>query len=767
MKELIEKYQPITSFYPTHKAQQWHYRIHPYFTKQPGNVVGEYISHYTRKGEVVLDPFCGSGVTAIEALRLNRKCIAVDLSPLAAFVTKQTCIAPVDIDEFQGAFNTLKQRVLPLVEKIRKMSEKRIEKFTIKDWYPKNVSLPKNADCEYVHDLFYKPQLIILAHILSNIEKEKSKKYRDLLKLVFSGILHRASKTYFKDRKDAGGGNSGIFTKYRYWVPKRPDIRDPWDLFEIRFNIVRNAKQRWNEILNRRRIGKDLTVKTASATELSRFVEEDSIDYIFTDPPYGAHIAYLDLSIMWHSWLKMRVPRKSFNEEIIEGGDAQHSIDHYKSQLNRSFVEMYKALKMDRWLSLVYFHKDHKLWFAIIEAAKDAGFEYVNTVAQPLSKQTFHKIKNPLKVLGESLIVNFRKSKKFFPVVESEAIPAIKIIYNVAERIIYSRGGATTEEIMRAVVPELFEANLIDKVALTNMHDIFDLLIAEFDHGVDDRWHIKPEKMDRLGNYIPVKERIKYYLISILRREKKIDFDKIVTKILPLLVNGHEPTRHEISRILNEIAFSKDGLNWELKPGEPVIFQQEFVLKNDLDYSTIPDISRHNQIIYRLLLLGWRLRFYPYIGKAELLEVSKHLPDEIAYLEQLPINNADDTQRRRIEQIDCLWFYEGRIPEFAFEVEQSTNFLTALERFYALLELFPAIGTQRRLVIITPRNRKRKLTQELLKSSYAGHPMYLERKLSFLYEEIFESEYNNLVSDPNFSSNSIDRLLSLPETLEE
>jgi len=147
-------------------------------------------------------------------------------------------------------------------------------------------------------------------------------------------------------------------------------------------------------------------------------------------------------------------------------------------------------------------------------------------------------------------------------------------------------------------------------------------------------------------------------------------------------------------------------------------------------------------------------------------EISEKLPKEVAILQGLPINNIDEVQRSRIEQIDCIWFFEGRIPEFAFEVEETTNFLTALERFYSLLERFPSIGTQRRLVIITPRSRKRKLTQELLKSSYAGHPMYMERKISYLYVEDLEAEYPKLVSDSEFSSNSIDRLLSPPETLE-
>src|SRR5205807_8880971 len=65
-----------------------HYGVHPYFTRRPANVVRAYIERYSQEGDVVLDPFGGTGVTAIEAFLLGRKAIQNDLNPFANFIAQ-------------------------------------------------------------------------------------------------------------------------------------------------------------------------------------------------------------------------------------------------------------------------------------------------------------------------------------------------------------------------------------------------------------------------------------------------------------------------------------------------------------------------------------------------------------------------------------------------------------------------------------------------------------------------------------------------------
>lgn len=99
--------QPIT----TTKATAI-YNMHTYWSKKPHDAIRQYIRHYTQPGDIVLDPFCGSGGTALAALMEGRAAIAIDLSPAATFITKNYC-TPMDVDELQRAFEELQAKVKP------------------------------------------------------------------------------------------------------------------------------------------------------------------------------------------------------------------------------------------------------------------------------------------------------------------------------------------------------------------------------------------------------------------------------------------------------------------------------------------------------------------------------------------------------------------------------------------------------------------------------------------------------------------------------
>ena len=748
---------PIDRAFPAQKYQAWHRMIHPYYTKQPSNVVGEYIRHFCPKGGLVVDPFCGSGVTAIEALTNRRRTVCLDLDPLAVFITRQTCLAPVDLNAYWEAYRQVEQEMKPIVDFVRRASPKELDGYKLKEWYPKGVKLPSNADRGYVEDLFTKDNLIVLSYLHSAILGVANQQAQQLLLLAFSATLARASIMYrYTESPTSAGGDSGIFIVYRYWVPPKPTYRQAWDVFKVRARLVANAKKKSNTIFGDFvREGETFNVYCDSAENLLKYVDKGTVDYIYTDPPYGAHIAYLDLGTMWHAWLGLEVTGEMRAKEAIEGGEQKFDEKHYLGVLQKSFEPMFYALKNEAWLSLVFHHKETNLWYSIRDMLRYIGFNYVNTVAQPLAKQTFHKVKNPLRVLGESLIVNFQKATER-KISQPMSLPIANIIKNVAERVIYRDGGATTEEILREVVPELFDNDLFFDAASKNIGDILAILESDFELGEDNLWQIRAER--QVGNFIPTKVRIRYYVIGYLRKAGKANFDSIVTTILPRLVNGHQPTRQDISDVLNEVAISRDGINWELKDPSVLVVQGILPLavaeKVEEYPPEIPASTTHNQHIYRLAILCQKAGFVPYIGKQERNDPMLAGLKPLTYLNV----KAEPVQQKRIEQIDIIWAQTDGTPIWAFEVEEHTSILSALERFVALLATVPELGKSRQLTIVAPKARRRKLQQELTSSSYIGHPLFLENKITYMFYDDLEAGFSKYSRRANLRPEEIHTL---------
>jgi hypothetical protein len=331
------------------------------------------------------------------------------------------------------------------------------------------------------------------------------------------------------------------------------------------------------------------------------------------------------------------------------------------------------------------------------------------------------------------------------------------LIKNVAERVIYRNGGATTEEILREVVPDLFDNDLFFDASSKSLGDILAILESDFELDENNLWQIKAGR--QIGNFIPPRERIKYYVIGYLRKVGKATFDSILTTIFPLLANGHQPARGDVADVLNEVEVSKDGANWELK-SEVVLGMQmglPFVAEKAEAYE-IPAGTTHNQQVYRLAILCQKCGFVPYVGRHER---SDPMLARLTLLTNLDVK-ADPEQLRRIEQIDIIWVREDATPVWAFEVEENTPILSALERFHALLSAAPELGKGRKLTIVAPKARRRKLHQELTSSSYIGHPLYLENKITYIFSEDLERGFSRFTAKASMQLDELYAICDLP-----
>jgi len=110
------------------------------------------------------------------------------------------------------------------------------------------------------------------------------------------------------------------------------------------------------------------SISTQSA---SAFKFPDSIDYVFTDPPFGANINYSEMSFIWESALKCHT---NTTEEAIESKSQCKSLADYQDRLCQCLSSAYISLKPGRWASIEFHSSSNAVWNSVLEALNKAGF---------------------------------------------------------------------------------------------------------------------------------------------------------------------------------------------------------------------------------------------------------------------------------------------------------------------------------------------------------------------------------------------------------
>lgn len=548
-----------------------HFGVHGYFTKQVYSVVQEYIKTFTKPGDLVLDPFGGTGVTLIEALMLGRKAIHIDINPLSKFIVRNL-IQPTDLATLDEAFQRVKRRFEAEAPKDEKEVQRALRKYP----YPKGIVLPENSDVRTIEQLFSPIQLAQLAYLKHLIMLQEQGDVRNSLLLMFSGLLNKVNLTYHSSKgRSEGRGDSAIFRYYRYRLAPEPAKIDLMKYFESRFKKVVAAKRDIAPLINDRTI-LNATVLKGTATDL-KAIKSETVDYIYTDPPYGSKIPYLDLSVMWTSWLDLPVTDEDYSNEAIEGGEHHKTKEEYSKLLAQSIAEMARVLKYDRWMSFVFAHKDPAYWHLIIDSAEKAGFEYAGTVRQNNGQTSFKKRQNPFTVLSGQLIINFRKVRNP-KMIGSVALgaPVMDVIMETIESVIAMHSGATLEQVNDELVIRGLELGFLDVLA-KEYADLTPLLMQFFDYDQSSKSY-NLRKNRKFKSHIPLELRVRYFIISYLkRREHRGEhptFDDVVLNIMPLLKNGVTPEEQTILNVLEDVAERVGTDEWRLlkKTGQGQLF---------------------------------------------------------------------------------------------------------------------------------------------------------------------------------------------------
>ena len=147
---------------------------------------------------------------------------------------------------------------------------------------------------------------------------------------------------------------------------------------------------------------------TASSTD-RRNIPENCVDYIFTDPPFGDNLNYSELSFIWECWLKVRTNNKT--EAIVN--DVQHKgVAEYQTLMTTCFMEFFRILKPNRWMTVEFHNSKNAVWNAIQEALLRAGFIIADVRTLDKQQGSFKQVNNTSAVKQDLVISAYKPQNK-------------------------------------------------------------------------------------------------------------------------------------------------------------------------------------------------------------------------------------------------------------------------------------------------------------------------------------------------------------------
>jgi DNA modification methylase len=148
-----------------------------------------------------------------------------------------------------------------------------------------------------------------------------------------------------------------------FYVASQHAECSPWYILEGKLGRLAKAFQNY-----RSNIGAAV-VNTGSAASMS--LPDQSIDYIFTDPPFGENIYYSDLNFLVESWHGVKT---NSNPEAIVDRVKNKGIPEYQHLMQKCFAEYYRVLKPGRWMTVVFSNSRAAVWNAIQVGLQQVGF---------------------------------------------------------------------------------------------------------------------------------------------------------------------------------------------------------------------------------------------------------------------------------------------------------------------------------------------------------------------------------------------------------
>ena len=471
------------------------FNMHTYWSKKPHESIEAFVSHYTKQGDLVLDPFCGSGGTLLVSSLNGCHAVGIDLSPAATFFSSVLCNPP-SIREFYAAFNDIllrlrrnfgwiyeypyHKKLWPIHFGISSMRFRCIKCLTISSLYrcggdeggahcPSCKERIKTNQEKFGYQLdewhlkkgHGDHQVVNIDGEVSEFESDIQKRIQESLKVhvppshqfpptgrtqvlavrgiktlidlytprnllalslyrdecmkindecLRNALLFCLTACCLKASRMMGYNSDGIGRIQKNGLIAQLIVKDVnvFDFLEIAYKGIAAG---FNDIHERRASSAQVLLSTQSACDLTEMPSQ-SIDYVFTDPPYGYRVQFWESNQVWEAWLGLDSGWQ--DREVIVNAIRGFDESHWETLFRQSMQECFRVLKPGRWITLTY--NDRDTWPLLQNVMLETGF-LPDQSSTAVRMETTAKSEKQLKgARGEDntirdLVVNFRKPK--------------------------------------------------------------------------------------------------------------------------------------------------------------------------------------------------------------------------------------------------------------------------------------------------------------------------------------------------------------------
>jgi predicted RNA-binding Zn-ribbon protein involved in translation (DUF1610 family) len=213
----------------------------------------------------------------------------------------------------------------------------------------------------HAHHFFLPRAAVALGSLWSKAQAEPDAAMRRMLLWFIEqavwgmAVMNRYSPSHFSQVNRALNGV--------YYIASQHSEVSPWYILDGKLSRLSKA------FIGAKPQGAFAAITTGACAAIP--LASQSVDYVFTDPPFGENIFYADLNFLVEAWHRVRTD--SAPEAIIDE-PKNKGLNEYQDLMRRCFEEYFRVLKPGRWMTVVFSNSSNRVWRAIQEAMGVAGF---------------------------------------------------------------------------------------------------------------------------------------------------------------------------------------------------------------------------------------------------------------------------------------------------------------------------------------------------------------------------------------------------------